>query len=539
LPTDSNLGRVLDGKYELTRVLGVGGMGVVYEAHHRLIDRRFALKLLRAEYAKEENTVRRFEREATTTAAIGHENIVGVTDMGVTEQGELFIVMELLEGTSLAEVLRMEGAVSRGWACHVACQILRGLQVVHEHGIVHRDLKPGNIIILGGAAAGGVVKLVDFGIAKVKASEEGLTRGLTRTGELLGTPWYMSPEQARGETGITGASDIYSVGVILYQMLAGALPFDGSSYVEVLMRIITEEPAPPSRLRPGIDPSLEEAVLTAMDREPARRFRDPASFYRRIAPLADPGAPANRDRDFPVVSSPIEAAGQEAAAGDREDLGGPRMTAPLELVARPDRAASRRRAPRRAIAGVAAALAIVAGVTCLLFFGRGGSGDAGPDPPTAPASSVSSGTAPIPEEPRNPAPVDAGPPLPREATLRLRVRPAEATVAVDGNRVQGIDGVFDIRADGLGHKLEVTAPGHAAHSRIFMAAPDASLEIALEEDGARARGIGQHAPARGGRPPEAQSGPPEPPADPPPAEPPPAGEPEEKAGRKIDKETPW
>ena len=283
---NANIGRMLSGKYEIIRELGVGGMGAVYEGHHQLINRRVAIKLLHAELAKDDVVVKRFQQEARAAAAIGSDHIVGIIDLVVTPEGEHFIVMEYLEGADLGSYILDEVPFPADWSCHVMIQVLLALEAAHKLGIVHRDLKPGNIFLAKKKGRDDFVKLVDFGIAKMIADEIGLTKGLTRSGTLLGTPSYMSPEQARGEKNITGATDIYSAGTILFCLLTGRLPFVGDSYTDVLFSILNLDCPIQALERPDIDPALAKAVLKAMAKEPANRFERARDFLTAILPFS-------------------------------------------------------------------------------------------------------------------------------------------------------------------------------------------------------------------------------------------------------------
>lgn len=275
-----HVGRLIEGKYRLLRLLGRGGMGEVYEASHELIGRRVAIKLLHSEFLADDNTVRRFEQEARVATAIGHEHIIEITDMGRTDQDELFIVMEYLEGADLSGVLSLEPRFEVRRTCHIAIQILSALEAAHGKGIVHRDLKPANIFLVPRSGTVDYVKLVDFGISKVRDPRDNLASGFTRAGELLGTPLYMSPEQALGSTDVTYATDIFSLGVMMYEMLGGVLPFRASALPKLLHKIIREEPEPLAQLRPEVPVELCAIVERAMAKRPHERF-DSASEMRR------------------------------------------------------------------------------------------------------------------------------------------------------------------------------------------------------------------------------------------------------------------
>ena len=264
-------GSVVD-KYQLIRRIGAGGMGVVYEAKHTLIGRRCAVKLLHARHAQDAELAKRMLREAQAAAAIGHPNIVETTDFGVTADGAHYLVMELLEGVTLTRLLEAFGRLDVALSAGINWQVLGALEAAHAKGIIHRDLKPENVFIARTPFAGDVVKLLDFGISKVLDAESESAR-LTGTGAVLGTPHYMSPEQAAGSRNADARSDLWSVGVMLYELLTGQLPFAGSNYNQIIVGIVTRSFTPPRALRPDLSPALESVVMCALDKDPTRRFQ--------------------------------------------------------------------------------------------------------------------------------------------------------------------------------------------------------------------------------------------------------------------------
>lgn len=279
------LGTVLDGKYELVRRIGEGGMGTVYEARHLLIGRKLAVKFLHAQYVTSAEVVARFQREAQAAAAIGHENIIEVTDMGTTPDGAPYIVMEHLDGRDLKQLLEEVGSLPASRAAYILAQALSALEAAHQAGIIHRDLKPENIYLIEKSNRPDYVKILDFGISKFRSLESEGMKGLTQTGTVLGTPYYMSPEQARGDVNLSPKSDIYALGVILYQMVTGRLPFDAPNYNALLIKILTEDPAPPEMLVPSVPPDLAHTIRIAMAREAEHRFSDCLDFRARLVPF--------------------------------------------------------------------------------------------------------------------------------------------------------------------------------------------------------------------------------------------------------------
>jgi len=282
-------GDLLDGKYQITREIGRGAMGVVYEALHTALGRRVAVKTLLEEMSANAQLGERFEREARAASATGHPNIVDVFDLGRTQDGLLFMVMELLDGLSLADVLKQTPRLPIPLATHLMVQVLSGLSAAHKNGIVHRDLKPDNIFVLGSEERPNFVKIVDFGISKVLVSQvpgaAATVKGSgTMVGSILGTPLYMSPEQAIGQVAsIDHRADLYSAGVVLYEMLCGRTPYVGEGYAQILGGLLEGKYPPPRSLRPEISPSLETAIMRALERDIEKRFPSAAAMRDAIS----------------------------------------------------------------------------------------------------------------------------------------------------------------------------------------------------------------------------------------------------------------
>ena len=256
------IGKVLDNRYELVSFVGKGGMSVVYKAQDKRTGHYVAVKILRPEYSKDEEFLSRFEREATTASKMSHHNIVNLLDVG--QEGELrYLVMEYVKGKTLKDMIQEKGAMAPQVACQIAIRILSALQHAHQNGIIHRDIKPQNVLV----HSDGHVKVADFGIARVAGSNT-----LTKSDSVMGSVYYFSPEQARGSQ-VTESSDLYSVGVVMYEMLTGQVPFDGETPVAVAMQQINAAPKPMNELRPGISPALEKVVLRAMEKKPESRYQ--------------------------------------------------------------------------------------------------------------------------------------------------------------------------------------------------------------------------------------------------------------------------
>ena len=294
--TDELIGQVLDGKYRLDALLGEGGMGTVYRGTHLLIDRPVAVKVLRPRFVEDGAAQQRFRREARAAGRLRHPNAVAVTDFGDTPEGYVYIVMELLEGQTLRELIAAEGPLTPARAAAMMAQAAAAVAAAHEAGVIHRDLKPGNIFVVQGEDSRAAVKVLDFGIAKLAAesAEESGAQNLTQTGVMIGTPRYMSPEQCDGER-LTPASDVYSLGVILYEMLTGVPPFNGPTPLAVALQHSSKPPRPPRELVESIPAGLERVVLHALAKSPAERPGDAGEFRRELLEAAGPLDPSESD----------------------------------------------------------------------------------------------------------------------------------------------------------------------------------------------------------------------------------------------------
>ncbi len=274
------IGKVLGGTYRVERRIGGGGMGVVYEVMQLRINRRFAAKVLTRELSSNPEAVARFRQEAMVTGMLGNPHIVQVLDFNHTEDNTPYIIMELLEGEDLARRLRREKRLPVGRVAAIFKQVCSALYCAHEQGIVHRDLKPGNIFICNHEEVDDYVKVVDFGISKVL----GVVSKITRPEAVMGSPSYMSPEQALARSPeIEPTSDIFSMGSILYLVLAGVPPFSAETRPGLLHKIVHDEPPPLGALRPGIPPAVDKVIRCAMDKTPARRYQNMVEFWEAFA----------------------------------------------------------------------------------------------------------------------------------------------------------------------------------------------------------------------------------------------------------------
>jgi eukaryotic-like serine/threonine-protein kinase len=268
---------IVDGRYRIIERLGSGGMADVYRAHDEQLGREVALKLLYRHLAENVSFVERFRREASSAAGLQHPNIVSIFDRGEWD-GTYYIAMELIRGRTLKDVIRERGPAPADAAVDIVLQILRAARFAHQRGVVHRDIKPHNVLI----DEEGRVKVADFGIARAGASD------MTETGSVMGTAQYLSPEQAQGRP-VDARSDLYSIGIVLYELLTGSLPFDAESPVTVALMQVSEAPVPPRDRNPAVPPALDAVVLRALEKDPARRYATADAFIEAL--LAARSAP--------------------------------------------------------------------------------------------------------------------------------------------------------------------------------------------------------------------------------------------------------
>ncbi|HKP60895.1 MAG TPA: serine/threonine-protein kinase [Polyangiales bacterium] len=290
-------GDLIAGKYTVEGVLGQGGMGAVYEVCHRLTGKHFAVKWLLPALTGQTDAVRRFMREAQVAGRVDHPNVVEVYDVG-QEGGSFYMVMELLQGEPLARRLDRVRRLSLEEVCRVILPVMHGLSVAHAAGVIHRDLKPDNIYLCKTPLGTEVSKVLDFGISKMSSLAGEISASVTRFGLVIGTPQYMSPEQLRGEP-VDLRTDIYALGVILYEALGGSQPYPGANFADLVLTIATADPKPLGQLAPGLPPKLLDLVGRAMSRDPNQRFESVEQMGRALAALsggiefaADTGDPA-------------------------------------------------------------------------------------------------------------------------------------------------------------------------------------------------------------------------------------------------------
>ena len=317
------IGRTIAGKYEVIRIIGRGGMGTVFEAEHKELGRKVAIKFIRGDHAKDERVTSRFAREARAASSIDSAHIVSCVDAGA-EDGLPYIVMELLEGEDLGSRLRRDVRLPLEESLHIAAQLLRGLARAHDAGIVHRDLKPDNVFLVERDGDTSFVKVVDFGISKIqRASSATIPLALTGQGTVLGTPFYMAPEQAQADPDVDARADLYSVGAILFECLAGRPPHVGEYYEQVILAICMKDAPDLRAIVPATPAPVSKLVSRALERDRTRRFRSARQMLAAIHEIAP------REKALVPVDPPED--GAEAEAEDAPSA--PDVTPAAEAVA--------------------------------------------------------------------------------------------------------------------------------------------------------------------------------------------------------------
>jgi serine/threonine-protein kinase len=411
-------GDILAGKYRVERVLGAGGMGVVVAAYHLQLHQRVAIKFLLAEALGNVEAVERFAREARAAVKITSEHVARVIDVGTLETGAPYMVMEFLEGHDLARWVRLRGAMPVDQTVDFVLQACEALAEAHALGIIHRDLKPANLFIVRGADALHSVKVLDFGISKATGlAAKGQDVSLTRTASVMGSPLYMSPEQMIASKNVDARTDIWALGVVLYELLTGQVPFNGDTLPEVCAKISSYPPPPLRALRPDLPPAVEAIVMRCLEKDRERRF---ASIGELSLALVEYGSPRARISTERIQRVLLNAGGPLAPAPGAVTPALPgkhdRSNGPVTLSSSWGRTGHRGSGTRWVIGGLATGLAIATATAVALIARR----------PTqeSPAASV---VAPIPSESAGAATVTTGTP---SAALAATIAPAPPVSAV-------------------------------------------------------------------------------------------------------------
>ena len=476
-------------------------MGAVYVGSHTRLQKRVAIKVLRSELTGAVEIVERFLREAVAASRIGHENIIEVTDIGKAQNGAPFIVMELLEGENLAARIKRVGPLPVAQACHIAVEILSAMEAAHRAGIVHRDLKPENVFLVRKSRSESV-KVLDFGISRMVQTEEGQHR-LTLTGLVLGTPYYMSPEQACGDSEITAAADIYAVGVILYEMLTAKVPFEATNYNSLIYKVLSGS-FPPARTYVPLPEPLEQIIYRAMALRPEHRFESATELGHALEPFLPPPStqpfpihwspspaggfmPAPSAGSSPVMSQvPLrQAPGQEAYSPTVADSG-PFVGMEMAQAAPPLEEPPRRRS-RGALFAIAAVIAL-GGVGAALAVMQNASSEEPADPveqPQEPPPPQAPSPPPSPTQaasaPAAPAESDAEAPPPGEpVTLTFVVTPADAVIRAGGVPIEGTRLTAPKASPEV--VIEVAREGYVSKQRKVSFDANREIEIILERE---------------------------------------------------------
>jgi len=462
---DPLLGQVVDGRYRIERCIGEGGMGAVYLATHTSLNKRMALKVLQGALASDPDVVQRFIQEAQASSSIGHPNIIDISDFGRLDDGSVYFVMEYLDGQSLTDLVA-SGPVPIEVAVPIVHQIASALSAAHARGIVHRDLKPDNVMLTHREDAAHFVKVVDFGIAKVG----GANSKLTKTGMVFGTPHYMSPEQAAGQM-VDARTDIYALGIIMYEMCTGRVPFDADTFMGILTKHMFEPPPPPTENGAGVELGrLEPVILRCLAKKPEDRYPTMDELAEDLARIAAGeviapaalAAPPPRDLRPSLVTA--GSARGSAPGTEARDSGIPLPTrrGPLYVVG---------------VLGLLALVALAVGLVQLL----GGSDEAKATPVATSAAAPPAPAAAPPDVPPAPPHPEPEP----EQMVRIESIPAGASVLVDG-AIVGSTPLEMPKPTGLGSQLvELRMPGYDPQTVSISTHSSPSIEARLTPEQSR------------------------------------------------------
>jgi serine/threonine protein kinase len=529
-------GDILDGRYRIDALIAVGGMGAVYAGTHLLLKKRIAIKVLRSDLQSKQTMVDRFQREAIAASGIGHENIVSVTDMGTTADGGAYLVMELLEGQNLADLIETDAPLSVALSCDICLEILSGIAAAHHAGIVHRDLKPDNIYMCHRPLGRDRVKILDFGVSRLASASPTPDIRLTTTGMIMGTPRYMSPEQARGETKINHATDIYATGVILYEMLSREVPYGAHNYNVLVHKILSAETVPLEQYRPDLPRALIETVERAMALDPADRYATAEEFAIAIAPFSsDPKQAPTLPLTLPRARKStggggtslhrVETAATLAEEPSGQILAATRRTPPLHSrgpgqsglhppsptpgdsglyptrTSFADEARDVERQPggdtRAWRFGLFLTLVLVGGAAAFFFFKQRSDREG---EVRAPVTEAAPKKEPKPVAEKEPEPVAEKEPKPvaekepepvaekepvskkkpaRKVSITFRVTPADARITIDGETLSG--SVYKTEHSQVAASVVITAPGYMPFARSVSLDSNETIKVSLKK----------------------------------------------------------
>jgi serine/threonine-protein kinase len=455
------VGQTVDERYVVDRVLGEGGMGIVYAGHHKVIGKKVAIKVLRSDLAADRDATDRFLQEARAASAIGNPHIVDINDFGQLADGSTYFVMELVDGKSLSEVLaEAQGPIALDRLCRIAKQIAVGLAAAHAADIVHRDLKPDNVMLVDRGVERDVVKILDFGIAKVGSA----ANRVTQAGCIFGTPHYMSPEQAAGAP-VDKRTDVYALGVILYEMASGKVPFDADNYMGILTQHMYKSPVPIRALVPEVDvpPGLDAIVLKSLTKKAEGRYTSMDELIEDIERLERGVLPR-------AVHEMMSRSGGFNVPADyfRSSV----MPAPVPASP----ALPRERWPLYAVIG---AVATIVAVMALVLVGRASGTPAQTPPPAQAATTVPAAPAayPPPVAPAA-APSSPSPSVPLLHEVLVSVAPLDATITRDGSDLGGAPVALHL-ADGETAVLVVSRKGYKTRT-VTVDGNDTKVTLSLE-----------------------------------------------------------
>jgi serine/threonine-protein kinase len=452
-PASDLIGQVVADRYHVLRKLGEGGMGQVYLAEHVKMGRRSAIKVMNPSMVHDPDAVSRFNREAANASRINHPNVCAIYDFGETGDGLIYLAMEFIEGEPLTDLLKRETSLPVSRAVPIFAQVADALQVAHDLGIVHRDLKPDNIMLARGRNGADVVKVVDFGIAKAIGGDD--SQKVTKTGLVVGTPEFMSPEQLAGDA-VDGRTDIYALGLVLFRMLTGKLPFEASTVQETMIKRLTDEPATLAAARPDLrfPTGLQETLDAALTRRPSDRYQSAAKFASDVAAVAGFGR-----GDAPGPLPATRADGNDST----QLLEGPRGTLVTQPRPTPP-TAGQPPARRRSLVPAAVGVVVLIGAAgAYALLGRRG-GAAGREPAAPVQSRDTSAPAALAPADRRPP---AAPSTPRVVMRASDVDPAQANARLNA-WFDGIDTLSGSTLRDLATPV-YSAPGVATADRALAA----------------------------------------------------------------------